>query len=132
MSDETISTKNKITQYVVTHKLNVTLLFVTIVAVSASLFFYLQYSAVQGKTQADQQLVERISQNVQLPTDETPIVVTVASKTKLTNKQLAKKVHDGDKLIIYSANRRIIVFRPSTEKIVDILSFNNIADLPKK
>lgn len=95
-----------------------------IVGIGSGVFFYLQYSQVQAKANQKQELTERISKLVELP-NETSTLVTVADKSRLQNKQLAEKVSDGDVLMIFSQNRRLIIYRPDTNKIVDMLTFTD-------
>lgn len=61
----------------------------------------------------------KVSQHMLLPTDEEPALATVTDTTKLTNPFL-KKANNGDKLLIYQNNKRIIIYRPSIDKIVDV------------
>ncbi len=101
---------------------------VSTLAIGASVFFYLQYATVHGEATKQQQIVDKIARAVELP-DEKPTVVTVADKDRLTNKQLAAKVSNGDVLLIFANTKRLIVYRPASEKIVNMLSFENSADV---
>jgi hypothetical protein len=102
-----------------------------IVAVSAGVYFFVQYKAVEGEKNANAQLVAKIGQVVQLPS-ETPMIVTVADRSRLSNRQLASKVEDGDTMFIFARAKRLIVYRPATEKVVDMLSFGSESDMPKQ
>lgn len=91
--------------------------------VGSGVFFFIQYSQVQAKSNQKEDLTKRISALVVLPHDSSTLV-TVADKTKLQNKQLADKVHNGDVLMILAKSQRLIIYRPSDNKIVDMLSFS--------
>jgi uncharacterized protein HemX len=59
---------------------------------------------------------------VELSTDEVPSIATVADAGKL--KQQFKgfeTTQNGDKLLIYTQSKQIIVYRPSSKKIVSIV-----------
>jgi len=100
-----------------------TLALVSIVAIGTSAFFYHKYKGAQNNDQAQQkQLLVNIAKVVQLP-NSTPTIVTVADKSKLTNKVLASRVQNKDMLIIYDSSQRIIVYRPSIQKVIDMLTF---------
>lgn len=109
----------------------IALLVCCVVALGASLFFFLKYQETQNsEATANSKAVERVSQTIKLP-DETPVVVTVADKDKLTNKQLATKLENGDVMLIFAKAKRLVVFRPSIDKIADVLSFSDPNELPK-
>lgn len=132
MSDEK-STKNAtMLKRVTSSKMMLVLTAVSVIAMASAIYFYVQLNSLQSRANADQQLVTQVGETVQVPTGETPMVVTVENKANLTNKLLANKVDDGDKLIIYSANKRIIVYRPSVKKVVDMLTFAAASDVPTK
>lgn len=102
-----------------------------IVAIGAGAYFFSKYQAAESAKNENAQLIEKINQVVQLP-DETPMAVSVADKDKLSNKQLASKVENGDVMLIFAKAKRLIVYRPTAEKVVDMLSFGSEADMPKQ
>lgn len=57
---------------------------------------------------------------MELPTDEEPTVATVSDVEKLRNQAFFAKAQNGDKVIIFSKNRKAILYRPSTNKIIDV------------
>ncbi len=99
------------------------LILLCLLAIACSAIFYIKYKHAQNTPENQQkQLVTRISRLVVLP-NAAPAVVTIANKAKLTNKTLAAHVQNKDTLLIYDAAKRIIVYRPSIDKVVDMLSF---------
>lgn len=99
------------------------LVIICIVAVSASIIFFAKYRKAQDTGQAQQKkLIAKIAEAIELPQSD-PTVVTVTDKEKLTNKALASRVHNQDMLLIYGPAKRIIIYRPSSEKVIDMLSF---------
>ena len=67
---------------------------------------------------------------IELP-DEKPDIATVQDASRLTNPLLASRTADGDKLLIFNASKRVIIYRPATGKIVDILTIHIAAPQPK-
>jgi hypothetical protein len=67
-----------------------------------------------------QSITSRLGNFVELPAEQ-PTIVTILSQQKLSNVVLAAKAKDGDKLIIYPVAKRIILYRPSTQKVVEML-----------
>lgn len=93
---------------------------------ASGVMFY-KYHQSQNTEQARQKkLVASLSQTIDLP-DGTPTIVTVSDKDKLTNKTLADRVQNQDLLVIYGSTKRIIVYRPSTKKVIDMFSFATTA-----
>lgn len=94
-----------------------------VLAASSSAFFYKKYQTAQAKGKIDEiALLRDISQGVQLPTEK-PTMLTIADKDKLSNKVLAASVDNQDILLIYNDAKRLVVYRPSTRKVVDMLRF---------
>ncbi|MCA9327193.1 hypothetical protein KDA14_01570 [Candidatus Saccharibacteria bacterium] len=73
-------------------------------------------------------VVAKVDALYQLPTDEAPALLTVTDTTKISS-NLAKKVQNGDKLLIYQKNQQAIIYRPSSNKIIGIIPVD-IDDLP--
>lgn len=98
------------------------LLAICAVSVTSGVFFYIQYTNAQAKINEKEDTIKRVSSIVEMP-NETPSIMTVADKSKLQNTELAHKLNDGDVLLIFAQNHRIFIYRPSTSKLVDMLSF---------
>ncbi|HPW47849.1 MAG TPA: hypothetical protein PLJ97_00735 [Candidatus Saccharibacteria bacterium] len=62
----------------------------------------------------------QVGQMVLLPEDEEPALATVTDSSKLTS-SLAAKAQNGDKVLIYQRHQRAILYRPSVNRIVDIV-----------
>lgn len=113
-------------------KITLTLAICCIIAIGASVFFYLKYQESQNtEASHNTRILDKVNKAVQLP-DEAPVLVTVSDKSKLTNQQLAAKVENDDIMLIFAQSKRLIVYRPSIDKVVDILSFNTAEELPTK
>ncbi len=56
-----------------------------------------------------------------LPTNEDPALATVTDSSKLSS-SFAGKVQNGDKILFYEKNNRAIIYRPSLNKVVDIVT----------
>ncbi|QQR78621.1 MAG: LytR C-terminal domain-containing protein [Candidatus Moraniibacteriota bacterium] len=89
-------------------------------------YFYYQYRQspkVQSVGEV-KDLKEEIGAVFELPTDEEPTLATVTDRDKLAEQPFFQKAENGDKVLIYSASGRAILYRPSTKKIVDVTSVN--------
>lgn len=111
-------------------KLSITLAIFCLIAVGSGGYFYMQYQAINNEKTANARIVAQIAKSVQLP-DESPVFIMVVDKDKLTNKQLATKVNNGDIMLIFARAKRLVVYRPSIAKVADILGFSDEQELPR-
>jgi hypothetical protein len=64
-------------------------------------------------------VINLVSKHYLLPSDEVPALATITDPSKISTKFL-KKTQTGDKLLIYQKNSRVIIYRPSIDRIVDV------------
>lgn len=79
---------------------------------------------VNDPTLASQQevknIVAKIGTFMDLPTDEDPSVATVLDISKLKDQPFFKDAQNGDKVVIYSKKQMAILYRPSTNRIIEV------------
>ena len=108
------------------------LVFVIMTTVGITAFyFYVQYkrpgmvpnaslnTAEQAKKDADE-TKRLIGEVIELPDDEEPILATVTDVAKVKNQKFFAKAQNGDRVLIYTINKKAILFRPSTNKIIEV------------
>lgn len=78
-------------------------------------------SAGQGQAQ---QLVGKVGRLVDLPQGETPTIATVNDASKLKSQAFFAGAKDGDKVLIYSKAGKAVLYRPSTDKIIEYSTVN--------
>ena len=100
-------------------RLLVIILFLILTAVTGVLYY--KYRQAVDALSQPQKLADHIGKTIALPS-ETPSLLTISDKTKLSDESLTKIVNDGDRLLVYAKARKVIVYRPSSQKVVDILS----------
>lgn len=82
-------------------------------------------SAVQDATEREKKnLVEQVNRLISLPTDEEPTIATVSDVEKLQAQPFFAKAQNGDKVLIYSNAKKVILYRPSENRIVDVGAVN--------
>lgn len=94
----------------------------------ASVYFYLQYQKSQNllknptnSSQAEvDTLVTKVSKHYDLPKGDTVTVATVSDMNKLKDQLFFQKAQNGDKVLIYPKTSIAILYRPSTDKIINV------------
>jgi len=66
-------------------------------------------------------LVARVSKLMVLPTDEEPSTATVLDKDKLKGQAFFNNSENGDKVLIYAKAKKAILYRPSNDKIIEVM-----------
>lgn len=66
--------------------------------------------------------IEAVGKLYSLPKDETPSVATVKDKTKLKDQPFFASAENGDVTLIYSTAKLAILYRPSSNKIINVSS----------
>ncbi|CAN5380344.1 hypothetical protein BH10PAT3_BH10PAT3_3080 [soil metagenome] len=62
-----------------------------------------------------------VNKHMILPVSETPTLATITDREKLEkNSFLYQKGKDGDKVLIYVKASRVIIYRPSIDRVVDV------------
>lgn len=94
--------------------------------------FYRKYDDIRKNPQKYVQdtvedLVKQVRQLIVLPDGEVPTVATVVDPQKLKDQPFFAKASVGDKVLIYGNARKVYLFNPSTNKIVEVapLSIGN-------
>ncbi len=99
-----------------------------VLVIAPSIYFYTRYQStaeqlkksVPATAEDVNKIVEKIGKLMELPTGEEPTMATVADKTKLTGQKFFELAENGDKVVIYAKAQKAILYRPSTNKVVDI------------
>lgn len=100
------------------------LLFVVLVLVLAAggWWFYQQNKQVAHIGTAPSEvsdLVQRLDAEVELPT-ESPTLAEVTDVSQLSNQHFFDHAENGDKVLIYLQAGRAVLFRPSSNKIIEV------------
>jgi uncharacterized protein HemX len=71
-----------------------------------------------------QQLTSKVGALVDLPTGETPTIATVNNASKLQSQAFFANAKNGDKVLIYSKSGKAVLYRPSTNKVIEYSKVN--------
>ena len=95
-------------------------------AVGTAAYFYVQNLDLKKNNPAanaqkdTQETVAAVSRLIVLPTDEQPTVATVTDPTKLGSQSFFAHAKVGDKVLLYAAAKKAILYDPSINKIVEV------------
>jgi C4-dicarboxylate-specific signal transduction histidine kinase len=90
----------------------------------------LSSNSQQAAQDQNQQLINKIGKLTPLPTGETPTIATVTDITKLKDQPFFANAVNGDKVLIYTQAKKAYLYRPSTNKLINIAPVNLGATTP--
>jgi hypothetical protein len=95
-------------------------------SIGFNIFYYHKYQGAQNKNPdvQTQRIVDDLKKSTSIP-NETPSVLTVVDKSKLTDSAIAKNAENGDKILLFQKAGEVIIYRPSTHKLINILSLTS-------
>jgi hypothetical protein len=105
---------------------------IIIAIVTPSTYFYLQYRKSQqllkNPTEAakveNDLVISKVALLVDMPSGEQPTVATVSNKDQLANQPFFARAENNDKVLFYQAAKKAILYRPSTNKIIEMSAVN--------
>lgn len=105
---------------------------VAVVALAGGIYFYMQYQTTQrllknstatGQQQVDA-VVAKVGRLIELPSNESPTLATVADVTKLQGQPFFANAKNGFKVLIYTKAKKAILYDPFSDKIVEVAPVN--------
>ena len=108
------------------------IVFVLFLLASPSVYFYMKYqeseTLLKNPTAATQQqvkdIVTKLAVLMELPKNEDPTIATVLDKNKLKDQAFFAHTENGDKVVIYSKAQKAILYRLSTNNIIEVAPIN--------
>lgn len=67
----------------------------------------------------NEKAIKKVKALTLVPADETPEVATIADITKLGNQPFFSRAQNGDMVIIYRTSKRVVLYRPSTNMVIE-------------
>lgn len=105
---------------------------VLLIGLIPSFYFYRQYKTEKEKAESGNRapkdeirsLIKKVSNHIVLPKDEEPTIATVSDKEKLKNQPFFARAENGDKVLIFTGAKKAILYRPASDKIIDVVPVN--------
>lgn len=100
----------------------------TILGIGTGIYFYSKYKTtaqelrnIQLTPGADaQSIIDKVSKLIAVPEDEQPTIATVTDLERLKNQPFFAKAKIGDRVLIYTKNKKAILFDPVENKILEV------------
>lgn len=94
-----------------------------------ALNYYYQFESLKDNPQKvsakeNRELVAAISKLIVLPEGEEPTIAVVTDLEPLKDQPFFAKAKRGDRVLIYTNNRKAILYRPDENKIVEVAPIN--------
>lgn len=101
-------------------------------SISTAFYFYKQYQSTQQLLRNPNQIssaqltsvLNRVNKIMELPSGETPQIATVVDKNKLKSQPFFSRAQNGDQVLIYAKAKEAILYRPSSNKIIEVAPLN--------
>lgn len=105
---------------------------VVIIAIAAIAFALNQNKKLQDVKNSTQEvattevekIISDVSKHIVLPANETPSAAVVSDLSKLKGQPFFERAELGDVVLVYANVRRVVLWRPSTQKIVEVSAIN--------
>lgn len=65
-----------------------------------------------------------VAQLIEIPANEQPTVATVVDASKLKNQAFFRSAENGDKVLLFPQAKKAVLYRPSTNKIIEVAPIN--------
>jgi hypothetical protein len=121
------------------HGLLITITVLFVIAAAGAGTFYYKYHQLKttpsvAASSETTKLTGEVGKLLALPTGETPTVATVTDPAKLKDQAFFASTIKGDKLLIYTSAKKAIIYRPSTNKIINVgpIAINSATDTTSK
>lgn len=112
------------------------IILIALVGIAAGGFFFIKYQKAQNiinnpnlaSQQEAQDLVKKVSKFILLPENELPTIATVSDYKKLKDQPFFQKSQNDDKVLIYTQAKKAYLYRPATDKLIDVTIVNVNSD----
>ena len=115
------------------------LVLLSLATTGSAVFFYYKLREIQDNPQQvtideTKAIVEKVGKLLTLPPKEQPTLATVLDKDKLKDQAFFNDARNGDKILIYTEAKKAIIYRESTDKIINVgpILLNSEAQDPVK
>ncbi len=98
------------------------IIFLLLLIIGGAIFYYTKQrnDATDARLAEITDTIEAISMHVLLPTGEIPTLATVTDPEKLKSQRFFTHALIGDKMLIYTKAQKVILYRPSIDRVIEM------------
>jgi hypothetical protein len=109
---------------------NIVIIIIAITAIGFGSYFYYKLHKLDNVTASNKEnevdaLILKVSKLYLLPVGERPTIATVSDPLALKDKAFFTSSQKGDKVLIFTKASKAVLYRPSIDKIIEIVSVKN-------
>ncbi len=78
----------------------------------------------EAARQETQRTKEQVAKLIDVPQGEDPTIASVVDASKLSNQSFFKNAKNGDKVLMYAQAKKAILYRPDSNKIIEVAPIN--------
>lgn len=110
--------------------INIIIIFIAIIAISFGIYFYNKINTIENSTNDKRKveistLISKVSELYLFPEGEIPTIATVSDPSLLKNQAFFNNTQTDDKVLIFSKSGKAVLYRPSINKIIEIITIRN-------
>lgn len=72
----------------------------------------------------EREFIAEVNRSITLPQDEKPNIATITDLDKLAEQPFFKNAKKGDKILMFSNAKKVILYRPSEKRVIEVGSVN--------
>ena len=112
-------------------QMKVVILILFILTLGTSFYFFQKYQGARKLLQNTEQsaqsdkekIIAKLAKIIELPDEEATMAV-VSDKEKLKDQAFFKNAQNGDRVFIFTNAKKAILYRPSSNKIIEVAPIN--------
>ncbi len=72
----------------------------------------------------EREFIAEVNRSITLPKDEKPSIATIADVDKLAGQAFFQNAKKGDKILMFSNAKKVILYRPSEKRVIEVGAVN--------
>lgn len=125
MNSESSANMSKSKKVSISRVTFIVIIIIALLGIYGSWHYYQKYKSATVDPNIEAQkvtaeMVSSLGKLMELPQGETPTVATISDKSKLVGQSFFVNAENGDILFAYTTAMKAILYRPSTNKIINV------------